>query len=482
MKMNLKKTLICVLGIFSTCNIFAQRTGDYTILQDEPVSRITKESVIYSEEYIKTIKDLLKITRTNLNRKKIETIPKELERFYDSNIEYQDYDLVNWMAVDSKEGLRVRKSPSLKAEKICLLPDNFRVTITCLGQEVTVDNIKSAWVEILIPRFLWETSEPEFGWVFGGYLKNYEYNIYERTYDQAYENFTLTDEIYFTAEDFINYEYNIPFNSPHLYDILDGNSYYDLYSSQQFKYMEDNDWDDAECAEHLRSMVLNKLKLVQAGICKCNRELFGNYLFNEYWDMVQDMRQMHPVNHMLVTEFGSIITGDSLNLSSDKSKITYTSPKTNKVYEAEIPSEYTKDFEITENDELRIFSYENTKIDLPGPLIRMRKKVYENDVFFHFEFFYYSIVDGKIAKFLEVKSYSDFIDGYGGYFYGSSDDDEEPYLCISFTCISSFYGMTHDDGILFRKCEEYPYIEIAIDTCDNFEIIQTGKTYKLWND
>ena len=125
--------------------------------------------------------------------------------------------------------------------------------------------------------------------------------------------------------------------------------------------MEDNDWDDAECAEHLRSMVLNKLKLVQAGICKCNRELFGNYIFNEYWDMVQDMRQMHPVNHALVTEFGSIITGDSLNLSSDKSKITYTSPKTNKVYEAEIPSEYTKDFEITKNDELRIFSYENTK-------------------------------------------------------------------------------------------------------------------------
>ena len=50
-----------------------------------------------------------------------------------------------------------------------------------------------------------ETSEPEFGWVFGGYLKNYEHNIYERTYDQAYENFTLTGEIYFTAEDFINY-------------------------------------------------------------------------------------------------------------------------------------------------------------------------------------------------------------------------------------------------------------------------------------
>lgn len=38
--------------------------------------------------------------------------------------------------------------------------------------EVSIDGIKSAWVEIVLPQYLWSGPNAEFGWVFGGYLKD----------------------------------------------------------------------------------------------------------------------------------------------------------------------------------------------------------------------------------------------------------------------------------------------------------------------
>ncbi len=58
-------------------------------------------------------------------------------------------------------------------ENLCTLPHNFNVNVTCLGPEDCIDGIKSAWVEILLPKYLWTNSDPEFGWIFRGYLKDY---------------------------------------------------------------------------------------------------------------------------------------------------------------------------------------------------------------------------------------------------------------------------------------------------------------------
>lgn len=75
------------------------------------------------------------------------------------------------MFVDSAEGLRVRERPSLGAARVCGLSHRSPVKVIAVGREETIDGITAPWVEILIPRYEWKGGEPEFGWVFGGYLK-----------------------------------------------------------------------------------------------------------------------------------------------------------------------------------------------------------------------------------------------------------------------------------------------------------------------
>lgn len=78
--------------------------------------------------------------------------------------------MVSWLYVNSKEGLRVRESDSLSGEKITKVPYGMKVKPVAVGKKATIDDIDDYWVEILIPRYLWKGTEPEYGWVFGGYL------------------------------------------------------------------------------------------------------------------------------------------------------------------------------------------------------------------------------------------------------------------------------------------------------------------------
>ena len=84
---------------------------------------------------------------------------------------YENGKRLDTMYVDSKEGLRVRNTSSLKSEKLCSLPHRLPVKVVAIGREEKIDGITAPWVEILLPRYEWKNSEPEYGWVFGGYLK-----------------------------------------------------------------------------------------------------------------------------------------------------------------------------------------------------------------------------------------------------------------------------------------------------------------------
>ena len=92
---------------------------------------------------------------------------------------YKNKKLINTMYVNSLEGLKVRDTPNLSGKRICGLVNALPVKITEIGNETEIDGIKDNWVKILIPAYEWKNQNPEYGWVFGGYLseEKIQYNL-----------------------------------------------------------------------------------------------------------------------------------------------------------------------------------------------------------------------------------------------------------------------------------------------------------------
>lgn len=478
MKKNVKKLVLIAVMVIAGAVLFAQTEADYTILQDPEVTHTSWDSVIYSQSYISSVKKFTKSTRQNMNRERYATVPKELERFYDG-----DDDLKNIMSIDSPEGLRVRTNPTLSATKICTLPDRLNVIVTCLGPEATIDGIDSAWVEILLPQYLWSGYDQEFGWVFGGYLADK---------DTSYRCFTIgAHQYYYDSYDydeyFIDSDLPIPYDSYHLHDILDRHSYFDLYCIRANKnrphYYKSDSYDatSAEFYEYERTTGLEKLKLIFAGAIPYNTNdyYFETESFSMYWDMVQEMRQMHPVAH--VAYDSGIFLDDTLKLNRDKTTLTYTNPETNKVYTANIPQNYSMYFNIEIGDRIDIASFDDEYADLPGPMIYILKKVYENEVIYHYENAFFTMVDGALVKCFQISSCPDFMDRNWNYVNSRIDyETAETLVYFSNTYISFCHGMNHDDCIYFKRCSEYPYIQIAKDNCHNYHIVQLGPYYNYY--
>lgn len=91
--------------------------------------------------------------------------------FADKSRFYENGKIIDTMYVNSEEGLRVRDYPSLKSNRLCGLPHRFPIKVVAIGKEETIDGITAPWIEILIPRYEWKDDNPEYGWVFGGYLE-----------------------------------------------------------------------------------------------------------------------------------------------------------------------------------------------------------------------------------------------------------------------------------------------------------------------
>lgn len=129
----------------------------------------------------------------------------EKERFY------REGKVIDIMYVDSEDGLKVRDAPSLKSNRICGLPHRLPVKIVAIGKEETIDGFTDPWVEILLPRYEWKTTEPEYGWVFGGYIQNNQADFKIPQTAQQLEdylkraNWTLPDKKSGSAEDHYNF-------------------------------------------------------------------------------------------------------------------------------------------------------------------------------------------------------------------------------------------------------------------------------------
>ena len=77
---------------------------------------------------------------------------------------------IDHLYVNSPEGLRIRNKPDLSGDKIGILYDRMNVKIISVGEETTVDGIKSNWIKILLPIETVQAKENVYGWIFGGYL------------------------------------------------------------------------------------------------------------------------------------------------------------------------------------------------------------------------------------------------------------------------------------------------------------------------
>lgn len=90
--------------------------------------------------------------------------------FADKSRFYENGKIIDTMYVNSEDGLKVRDYPSLKSNRLCGLPHGILLKVVAIGREETIDDITAPWVEILLPRYEWKDDNPEYGWVFGGYL------------------------------------------------------------------------------------------------------------------------------------------------------------------------------------------------------------------------------------------------------------------------------------------------------------------------
>lgn len=471
--------ILCVLA-FSSEVAFAGEFSPYTILHDNHVRLTSGSAAFYTDSYIREVSRMISLTKMDMHRKKVQDVPPELERFYEDG--FYKYDLKNVMSIDSEEGLRVRSEPSLNSSKICTLPEDFNVVVTCLGPEATIDGIKSAWVEILLPRYLWSGLEAEFGWVFGGYLKEritFRKNFYLKPQNRHYEDYESDSYL--------------PYNSPALYDIVQGISVFDRYCTERTKNSDRTFGNSSEYTDEVRSRLfeykiktaLEILKLTYSGVIPNNSDnyYFSSQSFHSFWDLVQEKRQIHPVYHWgtPVPEYTRLLTDETIFLDLMKGSLVYTSPKSEKSITVEIPADYSKDFSVTAPDELEVCSYESDAAEFMAPIVMMKKKIYENEAVYHYDVFYYYIREEKLIKILQITTCPDIFDTYFWGVYISPDSDKERFFNVDSTYTSIIYGMIHDDCISFTPSPLFPYFQIAKDCCHNYEIIQIGPNYNRYS-
>lgn len=76
-----------------------------------------------------------------------------------------------YIVVNSPEGINVRETPDLSAQRIAGLADKTVVKLLQKGPETTIDAIASNWLEIELPEEIARKSNVKSGWVFGGYME-----------------------------------------------------------------------------------------------------------------------------------------------------------------------------------------------------------------------------------------------------------------------------------------------------------------------
>lgn len=159
---------LLIILIITSCRIKSlPKVDSQEILQNQiknEIIGVTENKIQILEEENSELK----------SESKIEEFTPEKEKYLISKFQntryFKDGKIVHNMFVNAGDGLRVRKSPDLNSEKLDTIPFMQSVKIISIGDTVTIDDINDNWVKILLPRYLWENGEAEYGWVFGGYL------------------------------------------------------------------------------------------------------------------------------------------------------------------------------------------------------------------------------------------------------------------------------------------------------------------------
>ncbi|MBQ0003562.1 MAG: hypothetical protein KBT21_08485, partial [Treponema sp.] len=89
-----------------------------------------------------------------------------LKKFYYKDSELYPYAYIHEDSERYNKNINIYKSPDINSE-VVFTENFFMANISAIGKKATVNGQTSHWVEIVLPRFIWKSNEPEYGWVFG---------------------------------------------------------------------------------------------------------------------------------------------------------------------------------------------------------------------------------------------------------------------------------------------------------------------------
>lgn len=227
------------------------------------------------------------------------------------------------------EELNVYEMPD---EKSAVLFNTNKIAyfkIVGIGKKDTLYGVTSHWVKIIIPRFIWASDQPEFGWVFGAalifsddiYPTNYSFSHIEdknNPHDFDYKPLKITAD-----------NFNTLFSSKKLYDVNEnGETNYNLY----LKFLEINNI----------SFILDlynelypdfQLEFIRSGVYPGTvheKEIKAEYKLDYlYTRMMQHQYSLYPVYIKAADNLVIRKSDPEVITAEDLSKCTITVPKLN---------------------------------------------------------------------------------------------------------------------------------------------------------
>lgn len=227
-----------------------------------------------------------------------------LSKFYYKGEELYPYCHIYAYDENTKSGRNIYKKPTENSDCVYTYKSSFYAKITGIGPKDTINGVTSHWVQIVLPRFVWKSMYPEYGWVFGAYVSS-PYDIYLRDENEDYFHYCSNSFITLKAlpwnfsYDKINvsdYGYDSLFYSPDLYDANEN------YQTSYYRYLVFNQDERLNSLHYDNPMIMDDLEMefirsgVYANIMDAKKEIPEKlYLEEIYNHQIQNAHSMYPV-------------------------------------------------------------------------------------------------------------------------------------------------------------------------------------------